>query len=461
MIKYLYKILLLFFIATMGLYSQWDKDWYHGWFIIDGTPPSAPTSLAAVGGVEEVVFTWDANTESDLAGYIFYGGTSTDPTDSVAFITAGTETYTWTGRTEGTIYFGRLKARDAVYNYSAYSDNASDTAMYNWSITLTSSANPTITMQGIGIITIDWGDSTTSNHTLIGSDVAVSHTYTYNLVRNVIIYNATRITKFLTTSNCNWSFTMESLPRRLTYYYNYGSNTTSGSISSLPTGLTYYYNYGSNTTSGSISSLPTGLTYYYNSGSNTTSGSISSLPTGLTYYYNSGSNTTSGLISSLPTGLTYYYNYGLNTTSGSISSLPTGLITYLNSGSNTTSGLISALPDGLTYYYNSGSNTTSGLISALPAGLTYYYNTGSNTVADYTAGRTWANNQQYFLSLPTVGNGLSSTEVDNLLIDLANVVTWTGNKVINIAGNNAARTSASDAAKATLLGKGVTVTVNE
>src|SRR3990167_1744696 len=417
MIKYLYKILLLFFIATMGLYSQWDKDWYHGWFIIDGTPPSAPTSLAAVGGVEEVVFTWDANTESDLAGYIFYGATSTDPTDSVAFITAGTETYTWTGRTEGTIYFGRLKARDAVYNYSAYSDNASDTAMYNWSITLTSSANPTITMQGIGIITIDWGDSTTSNHTLIGSDVAVSHTYTYNLVRNVIIYNATRITKFLTTSNCNWSFTMESLPRRLTYYYNYGSNTTSGSISSLPTGLTYYYNYGSNTTSGSISSLPTGLITYL--------------------------------------------NYGLNTTSGSISSLPTGLITYLNSGSNTTSGSISSLPDGLTYYYNSGLNTTSGLISALPAGLTYYYNTGSNTVADYTAGRTWANNQQYFLSLPTVGNGLSSTEVDNLLIDLANVVTWTGNKVINIAGNNAARTSASDAAKATLLGKGVTVTVNE
>ena len=115
----------------------------------------------------------------------------------------------------------------------------------------------------------------------------------------------------------------------------------------------------------------------------------------------------------------------------------------------------------MTYYYNTGSNTTSGLISALPAGLTYYYNTGSNTVADYTAGRTWANNQQYFLSLPTVGNGLSSTEVDNLLIDLANVVTWTGNKVINIAGNNAARTSASDAAKATLLGKGVTVTVNE
>jgi len=53
----------------------------------------------------------------------------------------------------------------------------------------------------------------------------------------------------------------------------------------------------------------------------------------------------------------------------------------------------------------------------------------------------------------------TSTMVDNALISLANGGTTTSE--IFIAGNNAARTSASDAAKATLEGAGCTVTVNE
>jgi len=55
--------------------------------------------------------------------------------------------------------------------------------------------------------------------------------------------------------------------------------------------------------------------------------------------------------------------------------------------------------------------------------------------------------------------GLSSTEVDNILNDLA--VNQTVPIDINVAGTNAARTAASDAAKATLLAVGCTITVNE
>jgi hypothetical protein len=54
---------------------------------------------------------------------------------------------------------------------------------------------------------------------------------------------------------------------------------------------------------------------------------------------------------------------------------------------------------------------------------------------------------------------LTQAEVDNFLIDLA--AAGGSNGTLNIAGTNAARSAASDAAKATLLGNGWSITVNE
>lgn len=181
----------------------------------------------------------------------------------------------------------------------------------------------------------------------------------------------------------------------------------------------------------------------------------------LTYFYiiTSGSNA-SHRMESLPSGLTTYNNQGLNTASGSVSNLPSGLTYYQSQGQNTTSGSINSLPSGLTFYYNSGSNTTSGSISSLPSGVTYYLNIGLNQVNQYTSGRVWANNMERVYHSPASGFGLTSTMVDNLLIDLANVATWVSNKQVWLLGNNAPRTSASNAAVATLQGKGVTVTTN-
>jgi len=264
------------------------------------------------------------------------------------------------------------------------------------------------------------------------------------------------LTYFYSTNN-NFSFDLASLPIGLTYYYNCGSNTTSGDLASLPTGLTNYTNTGSNTTSGDIASLPTGLTSYYNTGSNTTSGDIASLPTGLTSYYNTGSNTTSGDIASLPTGLTTYINYGSNTTSGDIASLPTGLTYYTNCGLNTTSGDIASLPTELTYYYNYGSNTTSGDIASLPTGLTYYRNQGSNQVDTYTSGHTFDSGIIYFLNLPAAGYGLSSTEVNNLLIDLD--ASGMSSGTIDLSGNNTAPGASGETAIDALRVKGISVTV--
>jgi len=97
-------------------------------------------------------------------------------------------------------------------------------------------------------------------------------------------------------------------------------------------------------------------------------------------------------------------------------------------------------------------------VGNLPSSLTYYNNQGSNTVSDYTS-KVWPSNMRYFQSLPTSGSGLSTSEVDQLLIDFA-ATTWTSNRFIDISGNNAARSAASDAAVTSLTTAGVTVITN-
>lgn len=107
-----------------------------------------------------------------------------------------------------------------------------------------------------------------------------------------------------------------------------------------------------------------------------------------------------------------------------------------------------------------GNNTISGDIDDL-ADLTYIDLRGSNVVKNYTSGKTWADNQNTVKIIQASGSGFSATEIDNILIDLANVTNWTGAKVIYLPHPNNARTSASDAAVTTLEGKSVTITLNE
>jgi hypothetical protein len=134
----------------------------------------------------------------------------------------------------------------------------------------------------------------------------------------------------------------------------------------------------------------------------------------------------------------------------------------------------------LTYLYVVGSNTLSGSVAGL-TNLTYLYVLGSNTLSGdlgstdvlngittfilnpcgmdtYTSGATWYN-IDYTIN-PSAGYGYDSTEIDNILIDMANSASGPSGKTITLRGSSAARTSASDAAVATLVERDCTVLTN-
>jgi hypothetical protein len=322
-------------------------------------------------------------------------------------------------------------------------------------------------------IVVDWGDGSTSSYS--GTLMTISHTYSSAFTGNMKISCSAGNNLINRLDNFSASNTYNSITFTTTQIGTFAglsifncsyTNAISGSIEYLPSTLTYFSCKGGNATSGDIALLPSGLTYYVNLGFNTTFGDIGSLPINLTYFVNNGSNITSGNIGSLPISLQVYDNQGSNTTTGGVNTLPATLTSYRNFGSNMTSGNINALPTSLQVYDNKGSNTTTGDMYYLPIEMTFYVNTGLNTVVDYTSGRVWANNMIYVSNLPTLASGgLSSTEVDNLLIDLALVPTWNNTNpeyinTITLSGNNAPRTVASDAAVVTLIAKPVIVSTN-
>ena len=85
----------------------------------DAAAPSAPTGLVATPGAAQVTLSWTANSESDMASYKVYGGTSASPTTLLATISSGTETSTVTSLTNGSTYYYRISANDNAGNESS------------------------------------------------------------------------------------------------------------------------------------------------------------------------------------------------------------------------------------------------------------------------------------------------------------------------------------------------------
>ena len=105
------------------------------------------------------------------------------------------------------------------------------------------------------------------------------------------------------------------------------------------------------------------------------------------------------------------------------------------------SGDISGLTS-LTSLYVIGLNTLSGNINPIVNGITAL-TLNPCAMDTYTAGATWSNATVKIN--PSVGYGYDSTEIDNILIDMAASNIFSG-KTITLQGSSLARTSASDAA---------------
>jgi len=120
-----------------GTDNYWDMDqdgnnypvlsWQDGATVLvtDLTDPSAPTALIATPGNTQVVLTWAANSEDDLASYKVYRGTSNSTTTLKSTITAGTETSTEDSLTNGTLYYFNISGVDDTGNESSASDTLS------------------------------------------------------------------------------------------------------------------------------------------------------------------------------------------------------------------------------------------------------------------------------------------------------------------------------------------------
>jgi len=288
-----------------------------------------------------------------------------------------------------------------------------------------------------------------------------------------------------------------------------GNNTLSGDTDNLPS-LIYMQIGGNNTLTGDIANLNVNITKLSNSGAlNTMYGSIAGLVnlTNLTLY---GTGVVTGSCAAL-TALTHFYIVNKNNTiSGDITALtsltflevrsPSGILT----DGNTLSGSLAGLTSLYNFWIVGDSATINGSLAGLTlmqtfrasgagcafsgdmSGMTVLANfsvvgTGhtftanmnalsnglgnyvapSNRIVAYTSGATWTASAvgNSILINPSAGYGLDQTEVDNMLIDMANSAGF-ANVTVELKGANAARSAASNAAVATLNGRGVTVLTN-
>jgi hypothetical protein len=268
---------------------------------------------------------------------------------------------------------------------------------------------------------------------------------------------------FVVGGNNTISGDVVDLPATVTLISVQGSNTITGDINDLLNTVTYMNLGGSNTLSGDLANIPSGMTSCDVVGFNTLTGGFTGLSASMTRLAISGSNTINGDLADLPASIQQFYILGSNVINGTLASISAfaNLSSFTCRGSNVISGAISDLPASLSLFDITGLNTVSGDLGDLPLNVQTITLTGNNTVADYT-GKSWLKTTYCIYFIPIGVGGLSSAEVDQLLIDIDTDCTYTGigNKTLYLMGTNAARTAASDAAVLSLQAKGVTVTTN-
>ena len=93
-----------------------------------GSSGSSGNDGSGGGGASgSITLAWDANTESDLAGYKVYYGTASKSYGTPVNV-GNVTTYQLTGLVPGQVYYIALTAYDTSYNESGYSNEVSGPA---------------------------------------------------------------------------------------------------------------------------------------------------------------------------------------------------------------------------------------------------------------------------------------------------------------------------------------------
>jgi len=80
----------------------------------DAAAPDTPTGLSAIGGQNQITLTWDANSESDLAGYYIYRDTSSSGSfPYLTQVSSSTTSYVDSGLGDEVTYYYKITAYDS------------------------------------------------------------------------------------------------------------------------------------------------------------------------------------------------------------------------------------------------------------------------------------------------------------------------------------------------------------
>lgn len=149
-----------------------------------------------------------------------------------------------------------------------------------------------------------------------------------------------------------------------------------------------------------------------------------------------GNNTISGNISNITNTWTHFWFKGKNTITGDVSILASKMLSAV------------FLPCVVIH----GNNTVYGDIGQLLERVDLNICIAAHNTLTYTKGRD--HKFKILIIDPSPGYGLTSTDVDNILIDASLSTTFPESRTIWLKGNNAPRTSASDPAYNYLIAKG-------
>ena len=158
------------------------------------------------------------------------------------------------------------------------------------------------------------------------------------------------------------------------------------------------------------------------------------------------------------------FSCNTRTLNHTMASIPSGITYFRNQTVNSCTGYIGHLEDDMENFYLQGAHTVNMDLYNLPSSIKVFGVTGSAIPdSSYISGHVFSNEMVNFSFQPSTGSdGLNSTEVDNILIDIDSSNTLGNMDIIKLDGAvNGPRTSASDAAIASLTAAGcTTITTN-